>query len=108
MRRWVVVAVVAVVVLAAAGGGAWWLLRAKARPDPVATAYLEAWGRKDWAAMQAQVAAPPADFAKQHTDMVERLRVAEASFAPGSATCAASSGPWPRPGWAKLRECAAG
>src|SRR5215213_9867917 len=55
VRRWVVVAVV---VLAAAGGGAWWLLRAKARPDPVATAYLEAWGRKDWPAMQARVDAP--------------------------------------------------
>src|SRR5215213_9937769 len=86
MRRWLIVALVAVVVLAGAGVGAWWLLRPKARPEPVAAAYLAAWGRSDWAAMQAQVAAPPADFAKQHTDMVERLRVAEASFAPGSAT----------------------
>ena len=86
MRRWVIVGVVAVVVLAAAGAGAWWLLRPKAKPDPVAAAYLEAWGRKDWAAMQAQVAAPPADFAKRHTDMVEALRVTEASFDPGTAT----------------------
>ena len=86
MRRWVIVGVVAVVVLAAAGAGGWWLLRPKAKPDPVAAAYLEAWGRKDWAAMQAQVAAPPADFAKQHTDMVEALRVTEASFDPGTAT----------------------
>src|SRR5215218_5064149 len=86
MRRWLIVALVAVVVVAGAGVGAWWLLRPKARPEPVAAAYLAAWGRGDWAAMQAQVAAPPADFAKQHTDMVERLRVAEASFAPGSAT----------------------
>jgi cell division protein FtsI/penicillin-binding protein 2 len=86
MRRWLIVAVVAVVVLAAAGAGAWWLLRPKARPEPVAAAYLEAWGRKDWAAMQAQVAAPPADFAKRHTDMVEDLRVTEASFTPGPAT----------------------
>jgi cell division protein FtsI/penicillin-binding protein 2 len=86
MRRWVIVALVAVVVLAGAGVGAWWLLRPKARPEPVAAAYLAAWGRSDWAAMQAQVAAPPADFAKQHTEMVERLRVAEASFAPGPAT----------------------
>ena len=30
--------------------------------------------------MQAQVAAPPADFARQHSDMVEDLRVSEASF----------------------------
>ena len=86
MRRWLIVAVVAVVVLAGAGVGAWWLLRPKARPEPVAAAYLAAWGRSDWAAMQAQVAAPPADFVKQHTDMVERLRVAEASFAPAAAT----------------------
>jgi len=86
VRRWVIVAVVAVVVLAAAGGGAWWLLRPRARPEPVAAAYLEAWGRKDWPAMQAQVAAPPADFAARHTDMLENLRAAEASFAPGPAT----------------------
>jgi cell division protein FtsI/penicillin-binding protein 2 len=86
VRRWVVVAVVAVVVLAAAGGGAWWLLRPKARPDPVAAAYLEAWGREDWPAMQARLAAPPADFAAQHTAMLEALRVTGASFAPGTAT----------------------
>jgi cell division protein FtsI/penicillin-binding protein 2 len=86
MRRWMIVGLVAVVVLAAAGAGAWWYLRPKARPDPVAAAYLEAWGRKDWPAMQAQVAAPPADFATQHTDMVEALRVTKASFAPGTAT----------------------
>jgi cell division protein FtsI/penicillin-binding protein 2 len=86
VRRWVVVAVVAVVVLAAAGGGAWWLLRAKAGPDPVAAAYLEAWGRKDWPAMQARVDAPPADFAAQHTAMLDALRVTQASFAPGTAT----------------------
>ena len=86
MRRWVIVAVVAVVVLAAAGAGAWWLLRSKARPDPVAAAYLEAWGRKDWPAMQARVAAPPADFAAQHTAMLDALRVTQASFAPGTST----------------------
>jgi cell division protein FtsI/penicillin-binding protein 2 len=86
MRRWLIVAVVAVVVLAGAGAGAWWLLRPKARPGPVAAAYLEAWGRRDWAAMQAQVAAPPADFAKQHATMMESLRVSQAGFAPGTAT----------------------
>jgi cell division protein FtsI/penicillin-binding protein 2 len=86
VRRWVIAGVVAVVVLAAAGAGAWWLLRPKAKPEPVAAAYLEAWGRKDWAAMQAQVAAPPADFAKRHTDMVDALRVTGASFTPGTAT----------------------
>jgi len=88
VRRWLIVVLVAVVVLAGVGAGAWWLLRPKAQPEPVAAAYLAAWGRSDWAAMQAQVVAPPADFAKQHTDMVERLRVAEASFTPGEATVA--------------------
>ena len=86
MRRWLIVALVAVVVLAGAGAGAWWLLRSKARPEPVAAAYLAAWERKDWPAMQAQVDAPPADFAAQHTAMVDTLRVTAASFAPGSAT----------------------
>jgi cell division protein FtsI/penicillin-binding protein 2 len=86
MRRWLIVALVAVVVLAGAGAGAWWLLRSRARPEPVAAAYLAAWGRKDWPAMQAQVAAPPADFANQHTAMVDNLRVSGASFTPGSAT----------------------
>ncbi|HZA81085.1 MAG TPA: penicillin-binding transpeptidase domain-containing protein [Actinomycetes bacterium] len=86
MRRWVIVAVVAVVVLAAAGAGAWWLLRPTARPEPVAAAYLEAWGRKDWPAMQARVAAPPADFAAQHTAMLESLRVTRAGFTPGPAS----------------------
>ena len=88
MRRWVIVAVVAVVALAGIGAGAWWLLRSKARPEPVAAAYLEAWGRGDWAAMQAQVATPPADFAQRHTAMTEALRVTQASFAPGPATVA--------------------
>src|SRR4029453_6922796 len=86
MRRWWVVAVVAVVVLAGIGAGAWWVLRPKARLEPVAAAYLEAWGRQDWAAMQADVNAPPADFAKRHTDMVAALRVTQASFTPGPAT----------------------
>ena len=86
MRRWLIVALVAVVVLAGVGAGAWWLLRPKARPDPVAAAYLEAWGRRDWPAMQARVAAPPADFVAQHTAMLEALRVTTAGFTPGTAT----------------------
>jgi cell division protein FtsI/penicillin-binding protein 2 len=86
VRRWVIVAVVAVVVLAAGGVGAWWLLRPRAKPEPVAAAYLEAWGRKDWPAMQAQVAVPPADFTARHTDMLEDLRITEASFTPGPVT----------------------
>jgi len=86
MRRWLIVALVAVVVLAGAGAGAWWLLRPKARPEPVAAAYLAAWARRDWTAMQALVAAPPADFAAQHTAMLDSLRVTGASFTPQTAT----------------------
>jgi cell division protein FtsI/penicillin-binding protein 2 len=74
------------VVLAGAGAGAWWLLRPRNRPEPVAAAYLAAWEHKDWAAMQARVAAPPADFAGQHTAMDDGLRVTGASFTPGTAT----------------------
>ena len=36
--------------------------------------------------MQVQVAAPPADFARRHTDMADALRVTEASFTPGTTT----------------------
>jgi cell division protein FtsI/penicillin-binding protein 2 len=84
VRRWVIVAVV-VVLLLAAGGGAWLLLRPRGEPGPVAAAYLDAWGRRDWPAMQGLAATAPADFAAQHTRMLEALRVTEASFAAGPA-----------------------
>ena len=80
MRRWMIVAVV-VVLLLAAGGGAWLVLRPRGEPGPVAAAYLDAWGRRDWPAMQALTATAPADFAARHTRMLEALRVTEASFA---------------------------
>jgi cell division protein FtsI/penicillin-binding protein 2 len=80
VRRWGIVALV-VVLLLAAGGGAFLLLRPRGEPGPVAAAYLDAWGRRDWPAMQALVAAAPPDFAAQHTRMLEALRVTEASFA---------------------------
>ncbi len=84
MRRWVIVAVVAVVALAGIGRrGAWLLLRPRPGPSRWPPAYLEAWGRGDWAALQAQVGRPPADFAAQHTAMPEALQVTQASFAPG-------------------------
>jgi cell division protein FtsI/penicillin-binding protein 2 len=85
VRRWWIVAVVVVAVLAA-GGGAWLALRPRGAPDPVAAAYLAAWGRRDWPAMQALVATPPADFAAQHTRQLDALRATEASFVPGEAT----------------------
>jgi cell division protein FtsI/penicillin-binding protein 2 len=79
VRRWMVVAVV-VVLLAAGGGSAWLLLRPRGEPGPVAAAYLDAFGRRDWAAMQALVAAPPADFAAQHARALQDLRATAASF----------------------------
>jgi cell division protein FtsI/penicillin-binding protein 2 len=79
VRRWMVVAIV-VVLLAAAGGGAWLVLRPRGEPGPVAAAYLDAFGRRDWAAMQALVAAPPADFAAQHARALQDLRATAASF----------------------------
>jgi cell division protein FtsI/penicillin-binding protein 2 len=80
VRRWMIVAVV-VVLLLAAGGGAWLVLRPRGEPGPVAADYLDAWGRRDWPAMQALAATAPADFAAQHIRMLEALRVTEASFA---------------------------
>jgi cell division protein FtsI/penicillin-binding protein 2 len=80
VRRWMIVAVV-VVLLLAAGGGAWLVLRPRGEPGTVAAAYLDAWSRRDWPAMQALAATAPADFAAQHTRMLEALRVTEASFA---------------------------
>jgi cell division protein FtsI/penicillin-binding protein 2 len=79
VRRWMVVAIV-VVLLAAAGGGAWLVLRPRGEPGPVAAAYLDAFGRRDWAAMQALAAAPPADFAAQHARALQDLRATAASF----------------------------
>jgi cell division protein FtsI/penicillin-binding protein 2 len=84
VRRWMIVALV-VVLLLAAGGGAFLVLRPRGQPGPVAAAYLDAFGRRDWAAMQALVAAPPADFAARHTRVLDDLRVTAASFAPGPA-----------------------
>jgi cell division protein FtsI/penicillin-binding protein 2 len=84
VRRWVIVAVV-VALLLAAGGGAWLVLRPRGEPGPVAADYLDAWGRRDYPAMQALTATTPADFAAVHTRMLEALRVTEASFAAGPA-----------------------
>jgi cell division protein FtsI/penicillin-binding protein 2 len=85
VRRSRVAVLVVVVLLLAAGGGAWLLLRPRGAPGPVAAAYLDAFGRRDWPAMQALVAAPPADFAARHARVMEDLRVTGASFAAGPA-----------------------
>jgi len=80
----VALVVVAALVLGAAGAGAWWfLLRPRGSPQPVAAAYLDAWQRADWAAMQRLVAAPPADFAAQHARVLDDLKVRGRSFTLG-------------------------
>jgi len=85
-RSKVVALVVAVaLLLGAAGAGAWWfVLRPRGSPEPVAAAYLDAWRRADWPAMQRLVAAPPADFTAQHTRMLDDLKVRGRAFALGS------------------------
>jgi cell division protein FtsI/penicillin-binding protein 2 len=77
-------AVVVALLLAAAGVGAWWLvLRPRGEPGPVAEAYLDAWERADWAAMQRLVAAPPPDFAAQHQRVLTALQVRRPALTPG-------------------------
>lgn len=55
------------------------------RPDATAAAYLAAWGRQDWAAMEVAVDRPPADFVAVHRAMVSDLEVTTASYQPGAA-----------------------
>jgi cell division protein FtsI/penicillin-binding protein 2 len=82
--RVVALVAAAVVLLAAAGAGGWWfLLRERGSPTPVAAAYLDAWQRADWAAMQRLVAAPPADFAAVHARMLADLKVRNEAFTLG-------------------------
>ena len=70
--------------LVAAGVGTWWLvLRPRGEPGPVAEAYLDAWERADWAAMQRLVAAPPPDFAAQHQRVLTALQVTRPVLTPG-------------------------
>ena len=83
-RSKVVVLVVVVLLLGAGGTAAWWfLLRERGSPAPVAAAYLDAWQRADWAAMQRLVTAPPADFAAQHARVLTALKVRQRTFALG-------------------------
>jgi len=77
-------AVVVALLLGAAGVGTWWLvLRPRGEPGPVAAAYLDAWERADWAAMQRLVAAPPPDFAAQHQRVLTALQVRRPVLTPG-------------------------
>jgi cell division protein FtsI/penicillin-binding protein 2 len=81
----VALAVTVALLLVAAGAGTWWLvLRPRGEPGPVAAAYLDAWERGDWAAMQRLVAAPPPDFAAQHQRVLASLQVRGTVLTPGT------------------------
>ena len=82
-RALIVVVVVAALLGAAGGVGAYLYRNAAGSPLPAARAYLAAWQRGDYAAMQAMVAAPPADFARRHQRLLDPLRVTRASYTPG-------------------------
>jgi hypothetical protein len=61
-------------------------------PSPGATLsrYLTAWGTGSWAAMQREVAAPPADFASVNTAAFSALGVTHASFTAAPVTTSQS------------------
>jgi hypothetical protein len=88
VRRSLVIALVIALVLVAAGGtGAALVLPGlRAKPDPVASDFLDAWSRGDYAAMRALVSLPPADFADQYQQMRSDLQVARARFQLGEVT----------------------
>lgn len=82
------------------------------RPDAATAAYLAAWGRQDWAAMQRLADRPPATFTAAHQRMVKDLHLVRATYQPGPAQVHGSSadvsytahfviggvGPWDHPG----------
>jgi cell division protein FtsI/penicillin-binding protein 2 len=53
-------------------------------PQTTATAYLAAWSRQDWAAMQQLVASPPADFTDVSKAAFTDLQVSKATFTAGT------------------------
>ena len=59
-RSWIIALVIALVLVAAGGTGAALVLPGlRAKPDPVARQFLDAWSRGDYAAMRALVSLPP-------------------------------------------------
>ncbi len=82
MRRSSIIALVIALVLVAAGGfGAALVLPGlRAKPDPVARQFLDAWARGDYAAMRGLVSLPPDDFAEQYQRMRADLRITRLRF----------------------------
>jgi Penicillin binding protein transpeptidase domain/NTF2-like N-terminal transpeptidase domain/Penicillin-binding Protein dimerisation domain len=86
-RSWVIALVIALVLVAAGSTGAALVLPGlRAKPDPVASDFLDAWSRGDYAAMRELVSLPPDDFADQYQQMRSDLRVTRARFQLGKVT----------------------
>jgi hypothetical protein len=80
-RSWIIAVVIALVlVVALASGTALVLPGLRAKPEPVASAYLAAWARADYPAMLRLVSLAPDDFAEQHERMRADLKVQRARF----------------------------
>jgi Penicillin binding protein transpeptidase domain/Penicillin-binding Protein dimerisation domain/NTF2-like N-terminal transpeptidase domain len=121
-RQWraagLVVVAVAVVGMAAVGVIVLTSGRHRVKPDATAAAYLTAWSKQDWPAMQALVDRPPANFTTVHQRMVADLRLVGAQYRPGVARVRGSAadvaytghlvvgglGPWDATGVLQLRE----
>jgi cell division protein FtsI/penicillin-binding protein 2 len=65
------------------------------QPQPTASAYLAAWAKQDWAAMQQLVSRPPADFTAVNQAAFTDLAVHQASFAQGTLVANGSSATQP-------------
>ncbi|TMR98261.1 penicillin-binding transpeptidase domain-containing protein [Nonomuraea basaltis] len=78
-RRWPWIAA-GILVPVVAAGGVVWATRMTGSPEETADTYLAAWAVRDYAAMRALVADPPADFEARHERFRTDLKVAEAAF----------------------------
>jgi hypothetical protein len=86
-RSWIIALVITLVLVAAGGTGAALVLPGlRAKPDPVASDFLDAWSRGDYAAMRALVSLPPDDLAEQYQQMRSDLQVTKARFQLGNVT----------------------
>ncbi|MGN9836917.1 penicillin-binding transpeptidase domain-containing protein [Nonomuraea sp. H19] len=63
-----------------AAGGVVWATRTVGTPEEAADSYLTAWSARNYAAMRALVADPPADFEARHKRFYADLKVTEAAF----------------------------
>jgi len=84
-RSWIIAVVIVLVLVAAGGTGAALVLPGlRAKPDPVARQFLDAWSRNDYAAMRALVSLPPDDFADQYQRMRSDLQITRARLQLGT------------------------